>query len=106
MSSSYLYFAIFLCAVFTFLTRILAFLVFSQIKPNPTMDYLKRHLPVMIMTILIFYSLSGTNWDHTKGIPEISAIALSALLHLKKKNALLSIFLSTAFYMILIQSIF
>jgi len=106
MSSGYLYFSIFLCALFTFLTRILAFLVFSKVKPNPTMDYLKRNLPVMIMTILIFYALSGTEWHHTKGIPEISAIALSAALHLKTKNALISIFLSTAFYMILSQSIF
>lgn len=106
MSNTYLYFSILLCAVFTFLTRILAFLVFSKVKPNPTMDYLKRHLPVMIMTILIFYALSGTDWNKTKGIPEILTIILAALLHLKMKNALISIFSSTVFYMILMQTVF
>lgn len=70
------------------------------------MDYLKRHLPVMIMTILIFYAISGTDWNQTKGIPEALAISLAAILHIKKKNALISIFSATIFYMVLLQTIF
>lgn len=106
MDSTYVYISILLCALFTFLTRILAFIVFSRSKPNPSMDYLKRHLPVMIMTILIFYSLSGTDWDSTKGFPELLTIGIAVILHIKSKNALISILSSTVFYMLILQTFF
>jgi len=106
MSNSYLYISIFFCALATFLTRILAFILFSKTGETPTLNYLKKHLPVMIMTILIFYGLSGSNLETTYAVPEIAAIMLSVLLHLKTKNALASIFISTIFYMIMLQSLF
>lgn len=105
-SSSYLYISILFCALATFLTRILAFLLFSKISYSPTLDYLKRHLPVTIMTILVFYGLSGSNFKLTKGVPEILAIVLSVILHIKTRNALLSIVIPTVFYMIFIQTFF
>ncbi len=106
MSNSYLYLSILFCALATFLTRVLAFILFSKTGESPTLNYLKRHLPVMIMTILIFYGLSGSNLKATYAIPEVAAIMLSVLLHLKTKNALISIFTSTIFYMIMLQSLF
>lgn len=106
MDNSYLYISILFCAVATFLTRILAFLIFSKISYSPTLNYLKKHLPVTIMTILVFYGLTGSNFEKTSGIPEILSITLSVILHIKTRNALLSIVIPTVFYMIFIQTFF
>jgi branched-subunit amino acid transport protein AzlD len=58
------------------------------------------------MTILVFYGLSGSSFKLTKGVPEILAIVLSVILHIKTRNALLSIVIPTVFYMIFIQTFF
>ena len=44
-------------------------------------------------------TIAWTAWP--SGIPELAALAVVTVLHTWKKNAMLSIFGSTAFYMIL-----
>ena len=56
----------------------------------------------MVMAILVVYCLKDIQWGiWPSGLREIAAIALVTALHLWKKNAMLSIFGGTAFYMIL-----
>jgi branched-subunit amino acid transport protein AzlD len=53
------------------------------------------------MAILVVYSLKDIPWAETGGLPHIAALTLAVLLHAWKKNALLSIFGSTALFMVL-----
>jgi branched-subunit amino acid transport protein AzlD len=59
-------------------------------------------LPAAIMLILVGYSLKGTTWtEWPYGAPEFAGIATVAGIHLARRNALLSILLGTAVFMIL-----
>lgn len=95
-------------ALCTLVTRALPFWVLGGKKEIPqTVQYLGKVLPPAIMIILVIYCLKSVNlWTGNRGIPEFMAIALVAILHLWKKNTLLSIGAGTIFYMVLVQVVF
>ena len=97
-----------LCAFATMLTRFLPFLVFRSDKPTPKyIRYLGKALPAAIFGMLVVYCLK--NVDVTagaRGLPELIAIGLVTVLHLWKRNMLLSIAGGTVCYMLLVQCIF
>ena len=95
-------------ALATAFTRALPFVVFGGKRKVPeVVVYLGKVLPCAIMSILVVYCLKGvTLFSGNHGLPEILAVALVVLLHLWKKNTLLSIGLGTGFYMLLVQVIF
>lgn len=95
-------------ALCTVLTRALPFWILGKKKEVPaTVRYLGKVLPPAIMVILVVYCLKGVNvFSGSRGVPEFLAIALVAVLHLWKKNTLLSIGAGTVFYMILVQMVF
>lgn len=95
-------------ALATAFTRALPFVVFGGKRKAPeVVVYLGKVLPCAIMSILVVYCLKGvTLFSGNHGLPEILAVALVVLLHLWKKNTLLSIGLGTGFYMLLVQVIF
>jgi branched-subunit amino acid transport protein AzlD len=58
----------------------------------------------MVMAVLVIYCLKDIKWGcGFAGIRELTALAAVCILHLTKKNAMLSIFGGTALYMILIS---
>ena len=60
-----------------------------------------------IMVILVNYCVKGINlFTGSHGFPELLSIAVVALLHIWKKNTLLSIAVGTILYMILVQVVF
>lgn len=95
-------------AVCTLLTRALPFwLLGGKTEMPQTIKYLGKVLPPAIMVILVVYCLKSVNiFVGSRGIPEFLAIGLVVLLHLWKKNTLLSIGAGTVFYMILVQVVF
>lgn len=97
-----------LIAFVTILLRFLPFLVFPDGKRRPKIiTYLGTVLPYSVMAMLVVYclkSVSLLSWPH--GLPEAIAIFAVVVLHLWKKNSLLSIFGGTALYMILVQFVF
>lgn len=95
-------------ALCTFLTRALPFWIFGGKKEvPPTVQYLGKVLPSAIMMILVIYCLKDVNiFAGSRGIPELLAITVVTVLHVWKKNTLLSIGAGTAFYMFLVQNIF
>ena len=99
---------ILMMALVTAALRFLPFLVFPDGKNRPRIiTYLGTVLPYGVMAMLVIYCLKGVTvltWPH--GIPELLAILAVVLLHLWKKNTLLSIFGGTAIYMVLVQLIF
>ena len=95
-------------ALCTVLTRVLPFWILGGRKEVPaTVQYLGKVLPPAIMAILVVYCLKNINLlEGSRGLPEFLAVALVAVLHLWKKNTLLSIGAGTVFYMILVQAVF
>lgn len=90
------------------LTRSFTFLLFPAGKQTPgVILFLGKALPCALMALLIVYCLKNTApFLYPYGLPEAIAIAGVILLHLWKKNNLLSITGGTALYMILVQFIF
>ena len=92
----------------TVLTRALPFLIFSRMKSPPKIiSYLGRALPPAIFALLLVYCLKNVNFIASPhGIPEIIALIIVVVLHLWRRNMLLSIGVGTISYMLLVQLIF
>ena len=97
-----------LCSLATMLTRFLPFLIFRADKPTPKyIQYLGSALPPAIFGMLVIYCLKDVSiLDGSHGIPEAIALAAVVLLHLWKRNMLLSIAGGTICYMLLVQLVF
>ena len=95
-------------ALVTIGLRFLPFAIFRGSKPVPPfVAYLGKVLPYAIMGMLVVYCLRNTDFaGETHGLPEIIACAAVALLHLWKRNTLISIIGGTAAYMLLVQLVF
>ena len=89
-------------------TRFLPFLIFGEKrKTPPIVTYLGTVLPCAIMGMLVVYCLKGVSLTAAPfGIPELLGCTAVALLHIWKRNTLLSIGGGTACYMLLVQVIF
>ena len=96
------------CTLVTILTRFLPFLIFNEHRKTPELVlYLGKILPCAIMGMLVVYCLKDVAvLQFPYGIPELLGIAVVALLHLWKRNSLLSIGVGTVFYMVLVQLVF
>lgn len=106
MESSYIIGSIAVAAVLTYVTRIIPFLLFRTREPSPLIKYIELNMPLMIMVILVFYALKDVKWEnYPYGLAEIIGVGVAIALHVKFKNALLSIFAATLTYMILIQNV-
>jgi len=104
MESSELYIAIVIMAIANLLTRALPFLFFAKKEPPHYIIFIEQNFPPIIMVILIFYTLSSIDLvNQLYGLKEIVAIGITAYLHIKFNNYLVSIFLGTLFYMFLVQ---
>ena len=96
-----------ICILGTMLTRFLPFIVFSSKKPTPKyIQYLGKALPCAVFGMLVIYCLKDVSiLTGSHGIPELIAVAGTAVLHLWRKQMLLSIAGGTAAYMVLVQFI-
>ena len=106
MESSYLIGGIIIATLATYATRIIPFIWFRTREPSALIKYIELNMPLMIMVILVFYALKDVKWEsYPYGLAEIIGVSVAILLHIKFKNALLSIFVATLVYMVLIQKI-
>lgn len=92
----------------TVLLRFLPFIIFSGNKETPeVINYLGKVLPYAIMAMLVVYCLKGTSFTaFPYGIPEAVSCLVVVLLHLWKRNTLISIVGGTLCYMVLVQLVF
>ena len=88
--------------------RFLPFLIFGENRKTPSLiAYLGQVLPWAIMGMLVVYCLKGVTLTAAPfGIPEFIGCAIVALLHVWKRNTLLSIGAGTVCYMLLVQLVF
>ncbi len=99
---------IFIVAICTLITRLIPFVLFGGKRQVPkVVTYLGNILPPAIMATLVVYCLKGADlFSASHGIPEFLSVAVTALLHVWKRNVLLSIAAGTFCYMFLVQAVF
>ncbi len=98
-----------ICVVLgTMTTRFLPFAVFPPNRETPEfLQYLSVVLPSAIIGFLVAYCFKNVSFiSGSHGIPEIISMLFITLLHLWKKNTLLSIAGGTIMYMVLVQTVF
>ena len=95
-------------ALVTMLTRFLPFLIFGEKRKTPEIvTYLGKVLPFAIMGMLVVYCLKDVQFFSAPyGAPELIGIAITAALHIWRRNSLLSIGMGTVSYMLLVQLVF
>ena len=108
LSAEMSFLIIVLVALTTFATRVTPFLVFPKGKEIPkTIQYLGKVLTPAIIGMLVIYCLKNVSvLSEPYGIPELISVAVVAVLHIWKRNNLLSIGVGTVLYMVLIQTVF
>ena len=95
-------------ALVTAALRFLPFVIFGGGRKAPQfVSYLGRVLPYSIMAMLVVYCLKGISFIKAPfGIPELISVVLVVVLHVWKRNTLLSIVGGTVCYMVLVQLVF
>ena len=108
MNNTYLFLTVVIISAVTAALRFLPFIVFSGGKKTPrTVLYLGKVLPFAIMAMLVVYCLKSVNLlSFPFGIPELIGVAAVVLLHIWKRNTLISIAGGTVCYMLLVQLVF
>lgn len=89
-------------------TRFLPFLIFPADRETPGyVQYLGRVLPAAVFGLLVVYSLKDVSiFTGSHGLPELISIILVIVLHVWKRQMLLSIAGGTVCYMLLVQLVF
>lgn len=95
-------------SIFTFATRVIPFILFPKGKEIPPLvQYLGKVLPPAVIGMLIIYCLKAVSFlSAPHGLPEVIAGGVVVILHIWKRNNLLSIGVGTVLYMFLIQQVF
>ncbi len=93
-----------LCACIIYFERAIPWLAFGKKEMPPMIKRLSDLLPPALMAILVVYGLKGlTTSDTHTAIAMVVASIFTAIIHIYKKNQILSVFLGTALYMILLN---
>ena len=93
------------CGLVVFTTRAIPFVLFSGKKEIPEIvKYLGKVLPPAVVGMLVIYCLKAVNVvKFPFGLPEFIAVFVVIVLHVWKRNNLLSIGVGTVLYMVLIH---
>ncbi|MBP3709916.1 MAG: AzlD domain-containing protein [Treponema sp.] len=89
-------------ALIVFATRAFPFVLFSYREPPRVIRFVEKYIPPMVIAILVVYCfkdvrIAAKPW----GIPSFCATGATVLLHLWKRNPMISIFGGTALFMVL-----
>ena len=95
------------CALITFTIRAVPFIVFrNKKKMSPVVKYLSDYLPPSIIAALIVYCIKQVfTQSAVYNYAVFIGIAVTAVIHILKKNTLLSITAGTLCYMIIVSNI-
>jgi len=104
MNELWIWEAVAVMALANLLTRVAPFLFFARRRPPKAVVFVEENFPPIILTILIFYTLSSVDFSSAPyGLKELGGIAITMLLHRLFGNYLISIFGGTAAYMAMVQ---
>ena len=101
---------IFKTNIFIILAMILIFIAISIIYKYNEYKYIKflgKMLPYSMISLLVIYCLKDINIiKFPYALPELISIAIIIILHIIKRNVLISIGAGTIIYMFLVQVVF
>ena len=108
MSNAHMLITITLIALTTIALRFLPFWIFPPSKQPPALiTYLGKVLPRAAIALLVVYALKDVSIvTSPHGIPELVAILAIVVVHVFKRNTLLSIATGTILYMMMVQLVF
>ena len=108
MADLHTWLVVLVVSLVTILLRFLPFLIFRGDKKTPKLiEKLGKILPYAIMGMLVVYCLKDVNFEGLSNfLPQLIACAVVAILHIWKRNTLLSIICGTICYMLLVQLVF
>lgn len=89
-------------------SRFLPFAIFNEKRKTPAfVQYLGRFLPSAVFGMLVVYCLRNVHvLSGTHGLPEFISILVTGVLHIYKRQMILSIAGGTICYMLLLHFIF
>lgn len=91
-------------ALVTLLLRALPFILFRQGKTPEMVTYLGKVMPPAVIGMLVIYCFKDISFTaYPYGLPELAAALSVVVLHIWRRNTLLSIGVGTVLYMVLIQ---
>ena len=94
-------------ALVTAALRFAPFAIFRSRETPPFIAYLGKVLPFAIMGMLVVYCLRSVSFANLENwLPALISVVLVVVLHLWKRNTLLSIIGGTLCYMVLVQMVF
>lgn len=95
-------FAIVLSGIIIYATHILPFVVFAGKEPPVIVRFIEKYGASLIMAVLTVYCFKDVViTSRPFGIPHAAASRLTVLLYLKTKNSMITIFSSTALFIVL-----
>ena len=108
MTMTQVFLTILTVSLATALTRFLPFIIFPAGKQTPKyIQYLGKVLPSAVFGLLVVYCLKNVSlFSGSHGLPEAIAITVTVVLHLWKRQMLVSIAGGTLCYMLLVQLVF
>ena len=92
-------------ALVTAMLRFLPFFIFNGRRPIPkVIQYLGVVLPYSVIAMLVVYCLKGISFvNYSDWLPSMLSVLAVVILHVWKRNTLLSIVGGTVCYMLLIR---
>ncbi|MFF4835986.1 branched-chain amino acid transporter permease [Streptomyces sp. NPDC001315] len=102
----YLLMAVAVSAAVTWALRALPFTVLAPLRASRTVQYLGARMPAGVMVILFVYCLRDLPLPQPRAAAPLAALAVTAGLHLWRRNALLSILGGTAVNVALASTLF
>lgn len=94
-------------AALSFILRAAPFILFRSGHTPAIVTYLGRVMPPAVIGMLVIYCFSSVNFSRWQAfVPALIAAAIVILLHVWRRNSLLSIGVGTVAYMLMIQLIF
>ena len=108
MSNAHMLITITLIALTTIALRFLPFWIFPPSKQPPALiTYLGKVLPRAAIALLVVYAVKDVSIvTSPHGLPELVAIVAIVVVHVIKRNTLLSIATGTLLYMMMVQLVF
>ena len=105
MNTTHVFMVILVSAIVTFFTRAFPFFLFGKgEKMHPALSFIGRTLPLSVIAVLVVYCLKDALCTSFSALwPQLAGVAATVLLHLWKRNNLISIGGGTLLYMILIR---
>jgi branched-subunit amino acid transport protein AzlD len=96
--------AVIVSALVILATRAFPFILFSRRDPPRIICFIEKYIPPMVMAILVVYCLRDVKFTPLSGgMPSFAALSVTIILHLWKRNSMISILGGTVLYMLLVR---